>query len=210
MARGLGGVFRGGASMTASQFQAMPSDEWRACYGELMRRVTLHLVVCSILVAGCRSMKTDVTLSGVGSMPAVVTEGAQGVVVPPELGSHHPRLSARWDGFWLVSPGDVRSAERAIAEYLAEAETNRTVGGYSQSRIREIRQNLPLYRRHYVGVTVNTERRVFCNVLPPNRRKFRDWRTRYIDLIEGAPNCWRVECVKDRGRCTNFNASFGY
>ena len=143
-----------------------------------MRLLSPHYVFLLACV-GCAAVP-----KAAREMPLVTRSGYQGVVIPIEMAQSQSGLSRRYDGFWLPDSRDVMEAESAIAAHLAEAETNEALGGYTRSRLPTIRENLVRYRRQYVGVLLGDEKRIYCNVLTPDRRRYRDWRTKYIFLIE--------------------------
>ena len=143
-------------------------------------------------------------------MPLISGDGYQGVPIPIEMAQSFSHLSRRYDGFWLPDCTDIAEAESQIAAYLARAEADGALDGYTRQQLPAIRAKLDRYRRQYVGGLVGTEKRIYCNVLTTDSTRFRNWRSRYIYLIEGAPDCWRIEYVPEAHRCLGFSADFGY
>jgi hypothetical protein len=143
-------------------------------------------------------------------LPLVAGETYQGVIIPVALGKSTPYL-AKFDGFWQPSTNDIAVAEAAIAKYI---EAGRNDKKAFDSRTREnmarIYTHLKDYRRQYVGVYVGPERRVLCNVLSRDEKEYPEWRRRYVRLVEGCPDCWRIRYAPETGECLVFNADYGY
>lgn len=167
-----------------------------------------QFVLGCLFAAGCSTPTAER-----GSAPAVVVvvgTDHKGVLLSASAAERNPYLARLFAGFWNPTPQQTAEAEKAIRIFLATADAGKSVDEYSRSQIPLIRARLSEYRRQYVGVMAAHEQRILCSMLTPDRSKFSDWRKRFVDLVEGAPDCWRIEYVIPTQQCTNFTASFGY
>jgi hypothetical protein len=134
----------------------------------------------------------------------------QGIIVPVEWAEANSHLTQEFSGFWVPSTNDVATAEAAVRAYIAAADTDSRLSPYTRKQAPAISKKPPTYRRQYVGVMVGAERRILFNVLTPKTTKHPKWRSQYVYLIEGGPDCWKIQYIPATKQCLKFDASFGY
>jgi len=165
--------------------------------------------------------------------PLLDTDEFQGVVIPTW---YDLKYYAKGDkkGYWTPSLSYIQKAEKAIEQYLeslkipeipnpdpsiSEKKMNEIFKEYSEKlskfpldyeSLEYIKKNLKKSRRQYIGLTVDGEKRIFCNFFPGIQKgkkdHFSDWRkhlTGGFDIDGGGASFWTIEyCIKE-DKCIN-------
>jgi hypothetical protein len=107
-------------------------------------------------------------------------------------------------GFWEPSIDDVSRAEECIKRFLSSVQDDPGFGSYQKEATAYILENLAKYRRQYVGIVVDGEKRIWCNVfyfdgISP------DWQRYLVDVDDGGRRYWQIEYILLKDECINFH-----
>lgn len=105
--------------------------------------------------------------------------------------------------FWEASADDVSKAEACIRQYLLSLEDNPELDTYQKENIAFILENLKEYRRQYVGIEVDGEKRIWCNAFLGDF-SFLNWERVPVDVDDGGNRFWQIEYDLLRDECVNF------
>jgi hypothetical protein len=106
-------------------------------------------------------------------------------------------------GFWGPSIDDVSRAEKCIRQFLESLQRDPNLGTYQQENVAFILENLEQYRRQYVGVVVDGEKRIWCNMFLSDH-SFPDWERVPVFVLDGGKYFWEIEYSLPRDECTDF------
>jgi hypothetical protein len=106
-------------------------------------------------------------------------------------------------GFWEPSIDDISSAEACIRKHLVSLQLNPKLDAHQKENVAFILSNLADYRRQYVGIVVDGEKRIWCNSFLSDD-SFPEWQRVPVDVDGGGRNFWQVEYLALKDRCTNF------
>jgi hypothetical protein len=107
-------------------------------------------------------------------------------------------------GFWEPSIDDVSKAEECIRRFLSSVQDDPRFDSYQKEAVAYILENLEKYRRQYVGIVVDAEKRIWCNVFffkPPGP----EWQRYLVDVDGGGRHYWQIEYVLLKDECINFH-----
>jgi hypothetical protein len=99
--------------------------------------------------------------------------------------------------FWEPSSGDIAKAENCIRQFLVSAQD-----AYQQESVAFILENLEKYRRQYVGIVVDGEQRIWCNLFFSD--SFPNWQRVPVDVDDGGRHFWQIEYILTKDECINF------
>jgi hypothetical protein len=99
--------------------------------------------------------------------------------------------------FWEPSSDDIAEAENCIRQFLISAQD-----AYQQESVAFILENLERYRRQYVGIVVDGEKRIWCNLFLSD--SFPNWQWVPVDVDDGGKHFWQIEYLLLEDECTNF------
>jgi hypothetical protein len=106
-------------------------------------------------------------------------------------------------GFWEPSTNDVAGAEECIREFLVSLQDNPQLDTYQQENLAFIVENLVKYRRQYLGVVFDGEKRIWVNAFFSDT-SFPDWERVPVDVDGGGRNYWQIEYDLLDDECINF------
>ena len=106
-------------------------------------------------------------------------------------------------GFWEPSSDDVSKAEQCIRQLLVSIEQNPELDAYQKEDAVFILENLAGYRRQYVGIIVNGEKRIWTNSFF-SEESFPNWRRVPVDVDGGGKHFWQIEYIPLKDECLNF------
>ncbi len=106
-------------------------------------------------------------------------------------------------GFWQPSVNDVSEAEECIRRYLVSAQDDPELDTYQKDKVAFILNNLAKYRRQYVGIVVDGEKRIGCNLFLSDH-SYPDWERAPVYLIDGGNYFWQIEYDLLKDECINF------
>lgn len=128
----------------------------------------------------------------------VETPGYTGVIVSEEGASAFRYLFDQASTtFWEPSSDDIAEAENCIRQFLVSAQD-----GYQQESVAFILENLGQYRRQYVGIVVDGEKRIWCNLFFSD--SFPNWQRVPVDVDDGGRHFWQIEYILSKDECINF------
>lgn len=104
--------------------------------------------------------------------------------------------------FWEPSSDDVSSAEKCIRQLLASLQQD--PGAYRKEDAAFILDNLEQYRRQYVGIVVDGEKRIWCNAFL-DHDSFPNWERVPVDVDGGGNHYWQIEYVLPMDECIKFH-----
>ena len=106
-------------------------------------------------------------------------------------------------GFWEPSVDDVTRAEKRIRQFLVAAQDDPDLHFYLKANAPIILEKLEEYRRQYVGIIVDGEKRIWCNFFL-HVHEFPDWKRDPVFVLDGGNAFWDIEYVLDKDECINF------
>ena len=104
--------------------------------------------------------------------------------------------------FWEPSMDDISAAEACIGQFLAAVAQDSNA--YQSEDAAFILENLGEYRRQYVGIVVEGEKRVWCNAFF-SKDSFPDWQRIPVDVDGGGNHFWQIEYDPLRDECISFH-----
>jgi len=113
-------------------------------------------------------------------------------------------FSAASTEFWQPSLADVSRAEECFTRFLASAPDDPDLKDYEKADAAFVLENLMAYRRQFVGVVIDGEKRVWCNAFWP-RDLFPDWELEPVYVLDGGRDFWEMEYIPATDECTGFH-----
>ncbi len=155
---------------------------------------------------------TAAELRVVPPLPVLTGPGFTGVIFPAAQAR-----SARIDepearDYWTPSSADVAEMESRLRGALeqqrkADNRLQRRAKGarrdlhiFRSHHIDRIVDNLSAYRRQYVGIVVQGEKRLFVNCFRASPQEHSSWRQQFVDVDDGGSAYWRIQYQVDRKR----------
>ena len=105
--------------------------------------------------------------------------------------------------FWEPSVDDVSRAEKGTRQSLGALLDDPELGAYQRTKVEFILENLDQYRRQYVGIVVDGEKRIWCNAFLAEGH-FPDWQSRPVYVLDGGRYFWQIEYRLLKDDCVNF------
>jgi hypothetical protein len=127
-----------------------------------------------------------------------------GVIISENGASEFSYLFKDSTDFWAPSMDDVARAEACIRQYLESVQQNPNFDAYQQENMAFIVENLEQYRRQYVGIVVDGEKRIWCNTFFAVD-SFPDWQRVPVDVDGGGNRYWQIEYSLPKDECLNFH-----
>ena len=106
--------------------------------------------------------------------------------------------------FWEPSGDDVSRAEECIRRFLASAPHDPNLKDYEKADAAFVLENLMGYRRQYVGLIVEGEKRIWCNAFLPDG-SFPDWELDPVYVLDGGRDFWEIEYIPLTDECIRFH-----
>ena len=106
-------------------------------------------------------------------------------------------------GFWEPSINDISRAEECIRQHIMSLQDNPKFDTYQKESAAFILNNLEKYRRQYVGIDVDGEKRIWCNLFFSDD-SFPDWERVPVDVDDGGKHFWQIEYDLLKDECINF------
>ncbi len=103
--------------------------------------------------------------------------------------------------FWEPSINDVSRAEKCIRQHLVSVQQD--PNDYQKEHAAFILENLGEYRRQYVGIVVDGEKRIWCNAFFFDD-SFPDWERDPVYVLDGGNQFWQIEYDLLKDKCVNF------
>jgi hypothetical protein len=126
-----------------------------------------------------------------------------GVIISEKGASEFHYMFDEDTEFWQPSIDDISKAEACIRRFLDSAPDNPDLDAYRKANAPFILEHLQEYRRQYVGIVVDGEKRIWCNAFWP-RDSYPDWQRLPVYVLDGGRDFWVIEYVLDRDECTDF------
>ena len=105
--------------------------------------------------------------------------------------------------FWEPSIDDVSRAEERIRQFLVSMQNDPEIDKYQHETVTFILENLEKYRRQYVGIVVDGEKRIWCNLFLSDD-SFPDWERVPVYVLDGGRDFWQIEYILLKDECINF------
>lgn len=105
--------------------------------------------------------------------------------------------------FWEPSIDDVSRAEQCIKQYLTSAQDDPDLYPFQTENAPIILENLGKYRRQYVGIVVDGEKRIWTNSFFPEDA-FPEWERAPVYVLDGGNDFWQIQYDPQKDECTNF------
>ena len=105
--------------------------------------------------------------------------------------------------FWEPSVDDISRAEGCLKQFLVAAQDNPSLRDYQKEDAAFVLENLTRYRRQYVGIDVDGEKRIWCNLFhfdDPSK----DWKRDPVYALDGGRDFWEIAYIPLKDDCTNF------
>jgi hypothetical protein len=104
--------------------------------------------------------------------------------------------------FWEPSVDDISRSEECVRRFLASVQDD--PNAYQKEDAAFILENLENYRRQYVGIVVDGEKRIWVNSFLADD-SFPDWQRIPVDVDGGGNHYWQLEYLLAKDECTNFH-----
>jgi hypothetical protein len=105
--------------------------------------------------------------------------------------------------FWEPSTDDVSRAEECIRQFLVSTQDDPKLHTYQKEKTAFILENLEKYRRQYVGIVVDGEKRIWCNAFFTDY-PIPNWEHVPVEAIDGGEYFWQIEYILLKDECINF------
>lgn len=106
--------------------------------------------------------------------------------------------------FWEPSIDDISSVEECIGRLLVSAQEDPGLDTSQKEDAAYILRNLQQYRRQYVGIVVDGEKRIWCNSFL-SEGSFPNWTHTPVDVDGGGNHYWQIEYVLSKNECSNLS-----
>jgi hypothetical protein len=104
--------------------------------------------------------------------------------------------------YWQPSIDDVSRAEKCIRQTLVSVQQD--PNAYQREDAAFILENLKEYRRQYVGIVVDGEKRIWCNAFFFDD-SYPDWINAPVYVLDGGRDFWQIEYVPHEDKCISFH-----
>lgn len=111
-------------------------------------------------------------------------------------------LDKAYTEFWEPSISDISRAEKCIRQHLVSVQQD--PDSYQKEHAAYILENLGEYRRQYVGIVVDGEKRIWTNSFYFDDG-FQNWEHDPVYVIDGGNHYWQIEYDLLRDECINFH-----
>jgi hypothetical protein len=169
-----------------------------------MRFLFLAVTTVGLLLSACNGPREATSETGPENT-LVETSEYTGVIVSENGVSEFRYLfdeaSTR---FWEPSIDDVSSAEECIGRFLVSAQQDPKLDTYQKESAAFILENLEKYRRQYVGVVVDGEKRIWCNLFFSDD-SFPEWKRIPVDVDGGGNRFWQIDYIVPEDECIRFS-----
>jgi hypothetical protein len=106
--------------------------------------------------------------------------------------------------FWEPSGDDVSRAEECIRRSLASAPHDPNLKDYEKADAAFVWENLMGYRRQYVGLIAEGEKRIWCNAFLADG-SYPDWELHPVYVLDGGRDFWEIEYILPKDECVGFH-----
>ena len=106
--------------------------------------------------------------------------------------------------FWEPSVDEISRAEASMRQFLLAAEDNSDLRDYQKADAAFVLENLARYRRQYVGIEVDGEKRIWCNLFREDIPT-RDWERDPVYVLDGGRDYWDITYIPLTDECTRFS-----
>jgi hypothetical protein len=103
--------------------------------------------------------------------------------------------------YWEPSVNDVARAEACIRRILVSVQDD--AKDYRREHAAFILENLGNYRRQYVGIVVDGEKRIWTNAFFSDD-SHPDWMRSPVYVLDGGHHYWQIDYDPLKDECTNF------
>jgi hypothetical protein len=145
-------------------------------------------------------------------LPILTGRGFAGVVFPAAQARSERIDQPEARDYWTPSAADVEAMESRLRSALVRQRRGderlqgrakgawRDVHVFRSHHIGQILAHLAAYRRQYVGIVVQGEKRLFVNCFRGDPQQHASWRQQLVDVDDGGFNYWRIQYQVDRKR----------
>jgi len=169
-----------------------------------MKFALFAVTVLAFLLIAC-SGPEEPTLEMEPENKLVETPEYTGVIISKSGASEFSYLFDQAStGFWEPSIDDVSKTEKCIRQFLVSEQDDPNLDIYQQENIAFILENLGTYRRQYVGIVVDAEKRIWCNSFFSDD-SFPNWQRVPVDVDGGGNHFWQIEYNLLKDECINFH-----
>ena len=169
-----------------------------------MRFSFLVVTVAALLLIACNGPQETPTETAPENV-LVETPEYTGVIVSENGVSEFRYLFDETStAFWEPSVDDVSSAEKCIRQFLVSAQQNPKLDTYQKQSAAFILENLETYRRQYVGIVVDGEKQIWCNLFFSDD-SFPEWKRIPVDVDGGGKHYWQMDYIVPRDECIRFS-----
>jgi hypothetical protein len=170
-------------------------------------------ILVSVLALGCAD-PVPLQDASTDLFQLVELQGSAGVIVPPTYACTE-WVDGRFygkpiDGFWLVTPEDVRLAYARARIDLGDLQSVMQRGlvrnlVHPSQDLTFILDHFGTFDSQYLGFVDQGRRRVMCNFFAADDARQDDlWRREWITVDGGGPAYWTIEYDVDEDRCYKF------
>jgi hypothetical protein len=143
-------------------------------------------------------------------LPVLTGRGFTGVVFPAAQARSERIDQREARDYWTPSPADVVEMESRLRSALVRQRhaddrlqgrskgARRDLHFFRSHHIGQILEHLAAYRRQYVGIVVNGEKRLFVNCFRGDPQQHSSWRQQFVYVDDGGFYYWRIQYQVDR------------
>jgi len=145
-------------------------------------------------------------------LPVLTGRGVTGVIFPAAQARSERIDRPEASDYWTPSPADVADMESRLASALVQQRraddrlqsrskgAERDLHVFRSHHIGQLLEHLAAYRRQYVGIVVQGEKRLFVNCFRGDPQQHPWWRQQLVDVDDGGIDYWRIQYQVDRKR----------
>jgi hypothetical protein len=115
---------------------------------------------------------------------------------------YRPVFPSDITGFWEPSTDEVSRAEACTRDLLASVQQD--PDDYRKEHAAFILENLENYRRQYLGIVVDGEKRIWTNAFF-YEGNYPDWTSDLVIVLDGGNYYWDIEYVPSKDECARFH-----
>lgn len=105
--------------------------------------------------------------------------------------------------FWEPSVEDISRAEECIRQFLGSVQNDPRFDTSQKEDAAFILEYLEKYRRQYVGIVVDGDKRIWTNSFY-SEDSFPDWERVPVDVDGGGNHFWQIEYILPKDECVDF------
>ena len=168
-----------------------------------MRSQFIAATIAALSLVACSRSEMPAQRVGGGNV-LIETPEYTGVIFSKDRASEFSFLfDEASTSYWEPSVDDISRAEECVRQFLVTAEDNPNLRDYQKDDAAFVLENLARYRRQYVGIEVDGEKRIWCNLFQFDDST-KDWRRDLVYVLDGGRDFWEIAYIPLKDECADF------